>query len=364
MKNKFITLFLVALTAFAFVACESDDDDNEVADGYTNQLIINYGNYGSVSSTISGYNADSSTLTTGYYEAINNTMMTSNIEHAYQFNDKIYFMGNDADQVFWVDSETFEQTENGVSTNIVKPRYCVGEGDYLYISCWGGDIWGDSTLSYIAKFNITSNTVEEKIMMEGGPEGLAIVDGKLYAALNYKKAIAVMDLSTQAITEIETDAATSFFVQDDSDNLYVTMVSTWGLTSYSTGLGYLNTTTDAIDTVYALSGISSSYTDIIVPNADFSKLYVVASAWVEESADNWVQQGAIASFDVEDKSFGANIAEGITGINGIGYSDNTLFYFVSPSVTDYGTVVVLDEDGTVNKEYETGIAPTQMITIE
>ena len=362
MKNKFITFSLIAFAFFAFVACESEDEDTTV--DYTNQLIINYGNYGSVSSTITGYYANNSTVYTDYYEGINNTTLTSNIEHAYQYNDKIYFLGNDADQVFWVDSETFKQTENGVSDDIVKPRYCVGEGDYLYISCWGGDIWGDSTLSYIAKFNVTSNTVEEKIMMEGGPEGLAIANGKLYAALNYKKAIAVMDLNTNNITEIETEAATSFFTKDATDNLYVTFISTWGLPSYSTGLGYVNTTTDAIDNVYALDGVSSSYSDILVPNSDFSKLYVMASAWVQDTDSTWVQQGAIASFDVASKSFDTNIAEGISGINGIGYSDNTLFYFLSPSVDTYGSVVALNEDGTIKGQYETGIAPTQIITVE
>ena len=50
-------------------------------------------------------------------------------------------MGNNTDEVFWVDDERFVQTENGISTDIVKPRFAAGFGNYLYVSCWGGDIW-------------------------------------------------------------------------------------------------------------------------------------------------------------------------------------------------------------------------------
>ena len=135
-------------------------------------------------------------------------------------------LGNNPDELLWVDAETFSQTENSVSTDIVKPRFGVGYGNYLYISCWGGDIWLDENISYIAKYNMTSQTVEEKIALPGGPEGMVIANNKLYTALNYKDSVAVVNLATDEISYIETPAVTSYFLKDNRDNLYVSLVST------------------------------------------------------------------------------------------------------------------------------------------
>jgi len=357
MKNKFLLFMLISASIFAFVSCEEDtnDDQQENVDGGT--YIINYGSYSSSNSTISSLDTDSSIITNNYYNAKNGVDLVSKVQYAYEFNEKIYMMGNNVDGIFWVDHETFIQTENAVTDSIIKPRYCVGEGDFLYVSCWGGEVWKDSTLSYIAKFNIMTNTVEKKIMIESGPEGLAIANGKLYAALNYKDSVAVMDLSTEAISYIKTPSVSSYFEQDASDNLYVS------LTSYGSdgSLGYINTTTDELEATYALPGISTSYNDIMEPNTDFSKLYLVTSAYDA----NWNLTGAIATFDVTTKSFETDMfLEGISGINGIAFTDDKLYYFVSETVTGNGSAISYLEDGTKVKEYETGIAPFMMLTVE
>ena len=58
------------------------------------------------------------------------------------------------------------------------------------------------------------------------------------------------------------------------NNLYVTHVSTWTHFSAETGLAYINTSTDKIESAYALPNVSTEYGSMIRMNNDFSKIYV------------------------------------------------------------------------------------------
>ncbi|WP_167618000.1 PKD domain-containing protein [Maribellus sediminis] len=325
-------------------------------------FIVNYGSYNSASSTISAFDKYADEVTNNYYEYVNNTTLNSNIQYAYTYADKIYMLGNVADQLFWVDSKTLEQSANGIQ-DVDKPRYCIADGNYLYVSCWGSDdiFYGDLTQSYIAKVNLETNSVEKEITLHGGPEGLAIVNNKLYAALNYMDSIAVMDLATEEISYIETSAFPSYFEKDAQGNLYVALTRAWDDYVTQTGIGYLNTTSDEIEAFYALDGVGTTYDNSLTFNADQSKLYVMSSGYDA----NWNLSGAVSAFDVASKSFDSgNVIEGISGINGIQYFNNKLFCFIAETVTSSGKVVSYSTDGTKIKEYQTGAAPFMLLTSE
>jgi hypothetical protein len=360
MKNKFKFQLLLAFSTTAFVSCNNDDAIPEPPEP-TVSYIINYGDYTGGKSTITSFNKETGEIATDFYANVNGVQMVSNVQHAVSYNSKIYFMGNSADQVFWVDGETFEQTENGISDNIIKPRFGVANGNYLYVSCWGGDIWADETTSYIAKINISTKTVDKRIALPGGPEGLAIANNKLFAALNYKDSVAVIDLSSDAISYIETPSVTSYFAKDKNENLYVSLVRTYSDFSDKTGIGLINTITNKLEATYDLEGVSTSYVNILATNNDFSKLFVMTSAYDE----NWNLTGAVATFNMNLKSFEPNnFVEGIAGLNGIGYYNDNVFCFLAESVTANGSAKMYSADGTFLKEFETGIAPYMLLTVE
>ncbi len=361
MENKFSVLVFLAFSLSLLSSCGKDDISEKEEFQSTGSYIINYGSFSGDKSTISALNKETDLVINEYYKSVNGVDIISNIQHAIEYNNKIYFLGNNSDQLFWVDSETFKQTENAIIIDINKPRYSVGNNNYLYVSCWGGDIWSDETLSYIAKINLTTNEVEEKIALHGGPEGLAVVNNKLYAALNYKDSIAVIDLSNNAISYIKIPAVSSYFVKDIHNNLYFSLLDTYNSPAEKTGLGYINTSTDVLEATYDLEGVSTSYVNILAMNNDFSKLYVMTSAYDE----NWNLSGAVATFDIASKSFNSSfLIEGISGLNGIAFDSDKVFCFVAESVTGNGLAKTYSEDGTFVKEYETGIAPFMMLTVE
>jgi hypothetical protein len=116
-----------------------------------------------------------------------------------------------------------------------------------------------------------------------------------------------------------------------------------------------------LEATYDLGGVSTSYVNILTPNNDFSKLYVMTSTYDE----NWNLSGAVATFDVASKSFeNKPIVEGIAGLNGVAYYNDNVFCFVAESVTGNGMAKTYSADGTFIKDYETGIAPFILLTVE
>ncbi|MCY1720115.1 PKD domain-containing protein [Prolixibacteraceae bacterium Z1-6] len=321
--------------------------------------IINYGSYSGDKSTVTAYNTYDEEVINGYYKTVNGLDMVSNVQYACNYEGNIYFMDNNADGISWVNAKTFEQTENAISSDIVKPRYCVGHGDYLYVSCYGGDVWYDSSLGYIAKINLNTNNVE-KINLPGGPEGLAIVDGKLYVALRYGKSIGVVDLTTEAVSNIDFPGQPVFFEKDPQDNLYVVISRNWDDYATQTGVGYFNTHTNTLDATYALDGIGNTYDNVIDANSDFSKLYVSYTTSTDYST--YVSTGSIAVFDVASKQFeSSNLVDGIVGVNGLQVVDDKIISFEAPSTTSNGKAVIYSNDGQEMEEYETGISPILMV---
>ncbi|WP_303925832.1 PKD domain-containing protein [Draconibacterium sediminis] len=324
-------------------------------------FIVNAGSWSGDKSTITAYNKYTDEVVNSYYNSVNGLDITSNIQFAYNYNGKIYMMGNTADQVFWVDAKTFEQTENGITNQIVGPRNCQARGDYLYVSCWGGKVYNDPTLSYIAKVDLTAGEVVKTIPVHYGPEGLAIAGNKLYAALNYTNQVAVIDLDSDEVSYIDLPEGNipSYFEKDDQDNLYINLGVAYDDETTQTGIGYINTSTDEFEAKYILDGVSSmNYVDVFEFNDDFSKLYIVTTG-------GYGMPGGVSVFDVASKSFEAEkFIDGVNGLNGLGYYDDKLFCFFSDNVTSNGSVITYSPDGTELNEFETGIAPFMLLTVE
>ncbi|WP_423129531.1 DUF5074 domain-containing protein [Gaoshiqia sp. Z1-71] len=364
--KKFLKYFSVFFFALAVLSACHDDDDPDL---YPSELVkgcyvINYGNYPSGGASISKYDYDADQLTNFYYKNQNKgTELLSNIQYAYSYNDQVFLMGNSPDQIISVDP-LFVQTKNGVSDQIAKPRACVAKGDYLYISCWGANPdWDLMPNSYIAKYNIVTRTVEKTIPLPGGPEGVEIANGKLYVALNYSAKIGVIDLDSEEVSYIEAPAVSSYFLKDNSGNLYVSMVSTWSDFSAETGLGYINTTTDELEIIYSLPDVSYEYASIMAANSDKSKIYVITSV----SDENWQVTSAVSVFDVTTKTFESeNLISNISGAKGLTVNpeNNQIYLFTGESVTGAGLMKIYSSSGELLDQKTVGASPTMAIFLD
>lgn len=351
-------LLLLCVLPLLFTGCTKDDEDpdnNYIAEA-ANAYIVNYGSYSSTEGSLTALDTVSSKVyNNAYFISNDGVKMSGKPQYAYEYEGNYYFMGNAKDEIFFINKNTLIQTKNGVSENIVKPRFCVGNGDYLYISCYGGDVWTDKTTSYIAKYNIKTNSVEKKIALAGGPEGLTIVNEKLYCALNYDKKIAIMDLESETFTFIETEAVSSYFLTDNNNNLYVSFVSTYSDSSEETGIGYINTTTNTLETTYKLPSVWTGYSSVMSANKDFSKIYIIAS--------DYSSPGSVQVFNTSTKSFDSPFVTDITGINAISVNpkNDDVYIMISQSTTSTGQLQIYNKNGELKTSYETGIAPAWVL---
>lgn len=358
-------MMIAIVLAISFVSCNKNEE-NEPTNLYGKSYLINYGNYNKKPGTVSLFNTQDSTVSNGYYKSVNGVDVAGTIQYAYKHDDKIYFMGNAPDAVFYVNKTTFRQTANVIKGNdIIKPRYCVAQGNTLYVSCWGGNVWEDNTVSYIAKIDLSTHKLNGKIKLPGGTEGMAIVDNKLYVALPYstKSEVAVIDLKTEKISYIDTKNAKSYyFIKDNMNNLYVALAS---YNPSGNGIGYIDTKTNTA-TFYELNDImASSYDNVFRFNEDYSKLYVSTSKVV--SYKPYTTSGGIAVFDIAGKKFESkkliNDVKGFIGIDNSPIEGN-LNYFVAESTTAPGKMVFIKQNGTKIKEYTVGFSPIMMLNIK
>jgi hypothetical protein len=364
--KKFLKYFTVLFFALSVLSsCEKNDDpDPYPSDQVKGCYVVNYGSYGKGGASISKYDYTTATMTNSYYETQNVGLeLLSNIQFAYNINNEVFLLGNNPDQVITVDP-LFVQAKNGVTDQIANPRACIASGDYLYISCLGTKPdWSVMPDTYIAKYNMKTRAVEKIISLPGGPEGVEIANGKLYAALNYKDSVAVINMSTDAVSYIATPAVTSYFVKDKSGNLYVSLISTYSDYSASTGLGYINTSTDKLANTFALANVSTEYASIMATNNDKSKIYVIAS----EYDANWNLIGAVSVFDVATKTFSPqSLISKISGPRGLAVNpkDGNIYLFTGESVTGAGLMKIYKSSGEFVKQEPVGASPSMAIFLE
>ncbi len=367
MTHKIPSYFLALIVSIAlFSSCEKPETGDKNPNAGPHTLIVNYGSFSGSKSTITEYYEVNSTVNQNAFQNANGVGIASNVQN-YGVNDSVlYFMCNEGDKVHILDKYSLSVLKNPVTTDIVKPRFIsFAENDMAYISCWGNVVdWSKLNNSYIAKFDLINNTVAKKIALPGGPEGSAIVNGNLYASMNYTDSIALVDLSSENISYIETPAVSSYMLKDNMGNLYVSMVSTYSDPSTETGLAYLNTSTNTIDTVYSLAGVSSGYGSIMAANSDFTKIYVIASEWVEVGGE-WVNKGAVKVFDVATKSFESNAFYSGEGINGISVNPkNDHVYIFIAEGDKAGKAKIFDSSGNFSHEVTAGINPQMAIFVE
>lgn len=354
-----IRLYSLALIiSLVFASCEKENTDTK-SDATKVAYIVNYGNYSGSKSEISIYDIDTKTITNNAYKTANNIDFTSNIQSMAIFNDIAYFMSNNGDKIDIVSAKDLKATTNPVSTDIAKPRYFAASGNFAYITCWGNvnsDEWSTIPNSYIAKIDLTSKVVT-KISLPGGPEGVVIVNNKLYTGLCTANKVAVMDLSNNVISYIEVSAVPQQFVVDYNGKLWASLVSKYStpFPAEKLGLEIINTQNNTVESKVNFSEIGAEgYMHV---SSDKKTIYVMG-------AEPWPgTKSTIYAVDAVTKTIGDSAL--ISGENFYGFNVNpgndNIYVLISPDATQNGTLKIYDKAGTLIDEENTGIAPSHVV---
>jgi len=357
MKQIKFLLLAAILPLFLLNSCNKDDDNNGSSNATKVAYIVNYGSYSGSKGDISTYDINTKTISQDSYKNANALAFNSNIQSMSIYNDLAYLMSNNGDKIDIIDAKTLKQTINPISTNIVKPRYFAATGNTAYVSCWG-DVsdWMALPESYIAKIDLATKAVT-KIALPGGPEGVLIYNNKLYAALSAINKVAVIDLTSNAISYIQVQAVPQHFVIDANNTIWVSLVSKYStpFTAEKLGLAQINPTNNTVISTVKFTGMGAD--GYIHISGDKKTIYAMGSEDYPGTAST------IFKLDIATKTLSGTAL--ISGENFYGFNVNPetdqVYVLVSPDATKNGLLKIYDKTGLKMDEKATGISPAHVV---
>ena len=127
--------------------------------------------------------------------------------------------------------------------------------------------------------DLTSKTIS-KIAVPGGPEGVIIVNNKLFVGSTVSKMITVIDLSNDNMSFIAVSGVPQQFVADGDGNIWVSTVSKYSIPvpSDMIGLEVINPKTNKVTAAVNFPGMGSN--GLISISSDKNTIYALGTeAW-------------------------------------------------------------------------------------
>jgi hypothetical protein len=352
------TIATLLVSTILLCSCEKDNNSqNESISTKNKSIIINYGAYDKTVSEVDIYDENDKTIKNNSYSAANNGLdIGSNIQSVYIYNETMYCMSNAGDKIDILDLNTLKTKANAIKDDIVKPRYFAENNGKGYISCWADADWDVMAESYIAVIDLSTNKLDKKIPLAGGPEGIIAKNNKLYVCMAFRKQLAIIDIATVTIKYIELPAVSQHITFVDN-NLIVSIVNSYSkpANTDSIGLAIINPESESLERIVNISGIGTD--GYFTTDKDANTIYVLG---------NEAYPGTNAYvYKLDAKNLQSPSDAFISGENFSGISYNTktdkLYVLKSPSLDDNGVLEIYNYDGTLYDSQITGIGPKSVI---
>ncbi|WP_316635753.1 DUF5074 domain-containing protein [uncultured Flavobacterium sp.] len=200
---KFSKLFLIALSVSLFVSCSNDDSSNEPKGVYDKGFfVLNEGSAGQGSVSFSSN--DFSAFTKDVYTTVNGAdLLGKYAQNIFFDGDRAYIIAGGSNVINVVNRYTFKLIAK-IDTGLKNPRYGVTKDGKAYVT--NANTYGSPTNSagytddYVAIINLSTNTFESKIDLNGTANRLVEENGKLYITEPYNSSkLLVVNITTKAL---------------------------------------------------------------------------------------------------------------------------------------------------------------------
>ncbi|MCF6269389.1 MAG: hypothetical protein L3J41_06755 [Melioribacteraceae bacterium] len=184
-------------------------------------LVVNQGNFGSGTGTLTHKENGSENVTQNIFTGANNGAFLGNIAQSMIEHDgKNYISINNGGKVVVTNNVDFTllDTIGGID----QSRYFASNGDKLYLSAWGDT----GSNGGVYEINTASNSVANFLDIGSGPEGLIFANEMLYIAngggFGTDSLVLILDPSDNSIVKsLVVGDKPQLMVKDNDDNVYV-----------------------------------------------------------------------------------------------------------------------------------------------
>lgn len=246
LKEQLRMLALVLALPMAFVACDSDNSDEETP-FYAEKgvFVFNSGNQGkSIEGSLSFIDAKTETVTNGVFKTVNGRGLGSTVQDGVVLGNNLFIAVAESNTIEVVNKNTLVSVAQIKPTAAQgkEPRDIVTDGKNIYVSMFSG---------HVVSINPSTNTIDKIVQVGPNPEEMVVVNGFLYVVnsdgMNYNagyangKSVSKIALSTfteekkiavgMNPTKIAADASGNVFALCMGDYGYTTPSSLWKINS-------------------------------------------------------------------------------------------------------------------------------------
>ena len=228
MRKSYYMTMAVAV-AMCLTSCSDDEPNNNGTDPKAPSqglYILCEGNMGSNSATLDYVDfLTSNTITTGIYNAVNGASLGDTGSDLAYSDGYLYAVVNGSNKVEKIDAETVKST---ASVSITSPRQICINGNYAYVTSYSD---GEEGRGSVKEISLANFSVTRSLPVSYEPEGMAVVDGKLYVANSCglhlastdDSYVSVIDLGTfKEVSRLKVGTNTEYVKADSKNRLWVT----------------------------------------------------------------------------------------------------------------------------------------------
>lgn len=349
MKHLKLNYLLTTLAlATTLASCHKDKEVvKNTTPLVTSVYVLNQGNFGKSNSSLTFYDKSTSTTTADIFTSANSRGLGATANDAKIYGTKMYITVDLSGTVEVVDAKTAKSIKQVLFQNSDKssrePRSVAFANGKVFISLYDGQV------GKVAVMDTTTYTVSQYINVGVDPEGMTVVNNKLYVAnsggINYPnvdKTVSVIDLATLSKTKDITVGQDPYGVSSDAyGHVFVVAYGVFGTSNAS------------------LTVIDSS-SDTVLSTKDFTggPLAIAGDNGYYIDGD-----GTIKIYNVKTLTAGTTNFIADATVLKAGYAINVLAstgeVFVTDAV-DYssnGTLYAFDKTGKKEYSFTTGVNP-------
>lgn len=329
-------LVIPILAAVTLYSCSNTDDntaptnpDEKYLNGY---FITNEGNFGDANASVSHVSADLNTVTNDIFKTANGKDLGDVAQSIVMHGDYAFVVVNNSNTIEVVNKKTFKSVYT-ITEGLNTPYYATISNDKLYVT----SLYNPTVSVYNANTFAFIKTIE----LNYSATNIVASNNYVYAANGFYsdgKLIEVIDPSSDTNT-----------VDIAFDNA-INGITTNGQFVYALETNASASKISKIEGTQVASSVTISQGNARYLVADGSNLYYTAGTGIYKTTDTATSAGT-KLFDVIPAEDGFSVLYGFNVLNG------NIFVSDVKGFTDLGTVTIYKENGTVTKEFKTGLGP-------